>query len=317
MVRDVSALRSLAFGASVLLTMALLLLANLGVWAFAGLLDTAALTRATATAIEDPAVRRYIGSEVGAAVARAVLDQGPLPGSVRRELDVPARPAEGDLARVLAQRIEGLLAGGASGEAVVFASAAFAQLVTTILDGGGPGTPDVVVDLSPIGRLLLDSIDDTGTLAGAVAPGTATIRLLDGSIVDVVVGLVRLLDALRVLLPIGCVVAIALTLALARYRVHALAWIGLGGVVAGTVSLLIASGGPVLVSRSTDMAPDQAAAVTAALDTITSGLVIQSAALAALGLALVVAGIAGGVVVSRDDGSRHDLRHGWDPGGLS
>ena len=130
-------------------------------------------------------------------------------------------------------------------------------------------------------------------------------------------GLARLLDALRVLLPIGCAVAIALTLALARYRVHALAWVGLGGVVAGTVSLLVASGGPVLVSRSTDMAHDQAAAVTAALDTITAGLVIQSAALAALGLALVVAGIAGGVVVSRDDGSRHDLRHGWDPGGLS
>ena len=138
------------------------------------------------------------------------------------------------------------------------------------------------------------AVDETGTLAGAVEPGTATIRLLDGSIVDVVVGLVRLLDALRLLLPIGCAVAIALTLALARYRVHALAWVGLCGVVAGTVSLLVASGGPVLVSRSTDMAPDQAAAVTAALDTITAGLVIQSAALAGLGLALVVAGIAGG-----------------------
>ena len=127
----------------------------------------------------------------------------------------------------------------------------------------------------------------------------------------------RLLDALRVLLPIGCAVSIALTLALARYRVHALAWVGLGAVVAGTVSLLVASGGPVLVVRSTAMAPDQAAAVTAALDTITAGLVVQSAALAGLGLALVVAGIAGGVVVSRDDGARRDLRHGWDPGGLS
>jgi hypothetical protein len=116
---------------------------------------------------------------------------------------------------------------------------------------------------------------------------------------------------------LACGVAIAATLVLARYRVHALAWVGLGALVAGTVSLLVASGGPVLISRSGEMAVDQALAVTAALDTVTADLVIQSAALAALGLALVVAGIAGGVVVSRDDSSRRDLRHGWDAGGLS
>jgi hypothetical protein len=173
------------------------------------------------------------------------------------------------------------------------------------------------VDLSPIGRLVLDGLDPSGTLAAAIEPRSATIRLLDGDVVGIAVELIRLLDALRVLLPVGCVAAIALTIALARYRVHALAWIGLGGVVAGTVSLLVASGGPVLASRTATMPEDRALAVIAALDAVSSSLVIQSAALAGLGLALVVAGIAGGVVVARDDGSRRDLHHGWDAGGLS
>lgn len=314
----VSTLRSVAFGASVLLTMVLLLLANLGVWAIAGLLDQGALARVTAHAVEDPVVRRYISRQVGTSVAVAILDQGPLPGPVRQALALPARPTEARLGEVLGDRIEGLLADGAEGDAVLFASAAFAQLATAVLEGRiDPASEGLEVDLSPIGRLVLDRIDPTGTLAGVVAPGSASIRLLEGPLVGLLVALVRLLDTLRVLLPIGCVVAIALTLALARYRVHALAWVGLGGVVAGTVSLLIASGGPVLVSRTTAAVSDQTAAITAALDAVTSGLVVQSAALAALGLALVVAGIAGGVVVSRDDSGRRDLRHGWDPGGLS
>jgi hypothetical protein len=321
MVRGVSALRSLAFGASVLLTMALLLLANLGVWAFAGLLDQTALQRATATAIEQPAVRQYIGRQVGAAIAGPLRDRGSLPARVREALSLEeARPSESELAEALGRRIDALLAGGADHPAVILATGAFAQLVSTLLDGDASAAAireGLEVDLSPIGRLVLEVVDETGSLADTVAPGSATIRLLDGDVVGVLVDLVRLLDALRVLMPIACAVAIALTIALARYRVHALAWVGLGGVVAGTVSLLIASGGPVLASRSATMPADRTAAVTAALDSIASGLVIQSAALAALGLALVVAGIAGGVVVSRDEGTRRDLRHGWDPGGLS
>jgi hypothetical protein len=317
MVDPVSALRSLAFGGSVLLTMVLLLFANLGVWVFAGVLDPAALTRATATAIGEPAVSGYVSRQVAVPVARIVLDQGPLPGPVRSALSLSARPSQTDVANKLAERIDGLLADGADSPAAVLASGAFAQLVRAALDDPDLVRDGLVVDLSSVGRLVLERIDESGSLAGAVEPGSATMRLIDGDVADTLLGLVRLLDALRILLPLGCAVAIALTIALARYRVHALAWIGLGGVVAGTVSLLIASGGPVLASTSVDMPSDRAGAVVAALDTLTASLVIQSAALAGLGLALVVAGIAGGVVVARDDSGRRDLRHGWDPGGLS
>jgi hypothetical protein len=314
------ALRSLAFGASVLLTMLLLLVANLGVWAFSGLLDASALRRAASTALEDPAVRGYVSRQVGAQVASVVLDAGALPPSLRRVLDLPARPDATRLTDALTERIDGLLSGGGSAPATTLAAAALAQVVESVLEGDADPalTRDgLSVDLTPIGRLVLDSLDPGGDLAGALAPGTATIKLLDGDVVDILVNAIRVLDALRWMLPLACAVAIAVTLVLARYRVHALAWIGLCGVVAGTVSLLIASGGPVFVARTTDMEPERAAAVTVALDTATSGLVTQSAVLAGLGLALVVAGIAGGVVVSHDGRGRHDLRHGWHPGRLS
>jgi hypothetical protein len=57
-------------------------------------------------------------------------------------------------------------------------------------------------------------------------------------------------------------------------------------------------------------------AMSAALEELTSGLVTQSAVLAGLGLALVVAGIAGGIVVSRGQPGP-DARYGWDAGRLS
>jgi len=91
---------------------------------------------------------------------------------------------------------------------------------------------------------------------------------------------------------------------------------GLGGVVAGTLSLLAASGVPVFASRLVATDPGQSAAITEALDGVTASLVTQSAVLAGLGLALVVAGIAGGVVVAHGD-MGHGARHGWDAGGLS
>jgi hypothetical protein len=314
-------LRSVVFGASVGLTMVLLLVANLGVWAFSGLLDPPALARSAVTALDDPAVRRYVSAQVGAQIASALIDAGPLPVGLRRVLGRPARPDEARLAEDLTTRIDGLLAGGAATGATVLAADAVAQVVAAALEDderrADLARDGLVLDLTPLGRLLLQRLDPGGTLDEILVPGTVTIRLLDGEVVSAVVTVVRLLDTVRWLLFVACALAIAMTLVLARYRVHALAWVGLGGVVAGTVSLLIASGGPVLVTRMVSMQPERAAAVTVALDAVTSSLVTQSAVLAGLGLALVVAGIAGGVVVSQDDARRRGLRHGWDAGRLS
>jgi hypothetical protein len=290
------------------------------VWAFSGLLDPAALSRAASTALEDPTLRRYVSAQVGTQLAGAVLDVGALPQALRSVLDLPARPSESRLADRLTERIDGLLAGGAAGPATQVAATARVAIGERALEGDADQVAPrdgLTVDLTALGRLVLETLDPGGRLAGAIPPGSATIKLLDAAVVDLLVPALRLLDALRWMLPLACAVTIAATLVLARFRVHALAWIGLCAVVAGTISLLLASGGPVFVARTSDMEPDRAAAVTVALDTVTSGLVIQSAVLAGLGLALVVAGIAGGVVVSQDGRDRQDLRHGWHPGRLS
>lgn len=316
------AFRSLAFGIAVLSTMLLLLAANIGVWAFSRVLDPPTLARSVAGILEEPAVRTYLSGTVADGVASAVLDQGPLPGPVRRVLDLPARPSHDALSAELARRIDGLLGGDSSDAAVALAATAFSQLVTRALDGSAGTDEDLVreglkVDLTPIGRLVLDRIDPTGTLGGGIPQGSASIRLLDGGVMALLLPVVRLMDAVRWLLPIACGIAILLELLLARYRVHALAWVGLGCVLAGTVSLLVASGLPVLVGRSATGDPARANAITTALDGVTSSLVTQSAVLAGLGLALVVVGIAGGVVVSRGDTGGRDPRHGWDAGRLS
>jgi hypothetical protein len=322
MVRHVRALRSLAFGLAVLLTMLLLLVTNLGMWAFSGLLEPTALARSMATVLEDPTLRDRVSRAAGASLADALLDLGPLPSPVRRVLDLPARPTEDAVAAALAERIDGLLADGATGDAVVLAGVALSGLVTEILDGTDARGVDVtqegfVVDLTPVGRTVLDLIDPSGRLGGALPAGAVRIRLVDASVMVAIVPLLRLLDALRAMLPVACAVGVAATLVLARFRVHALAWVGLCAVVAGTVSLLVASGAPVLIPRAAALDPGAATALTTVLDGVTAALVTQSAVLAGLGLALVVAGIAGGVVVSRGDAPDRDPRHGWDAGRLS
>lgn len=316
-----SALRSLAFGIAVLATMLTLLVGNVGIWALSTLLDPSALTRTVTTALRDPVVRGYVSGRVGTQVANAVMDIGPLPAPVRRVLGLPARPSEARVAAALTQRIDELLANEATGETLVLAADAFEQLLVDVLEDAGatdPGWPErgLVVDLTPVGRLVLDRLDPSGGLGGALPVGSVTIQLVSGEVLATLVSLARLFDTLRWLLPLACVVAVVATLVLARYRVHALAWVGLSGVVAGTLSLLAASGVPVLAARLSTAEAGQGSAITAALDSVTASLVIQSAVLAGLGLALVVAGIAGGVVVAHGDAG-HGARHGWDAGGLS
>lgn len=297
-----------------------LLVANIGMWAFSGLLDTPAVARSMSSALGDPILRDRVSRQLADGVAEAVVEMGPLPGPVRRVLDLPANPSPDALAKALTGRIDGLLADSATGAGVGLATAAVSQVIRALLEdelAGAEATRDgLVVDLTPVGRLVLDRIDPSGGLAGALPSGAGSIRLLDAGIMTLVLPALRLVDALRWLLPVACVLGVALILVLARYRVHALAWVGLCCVVAGTTSLLVASGSPVLVPRAVGMEGAQATALTSVLDGATSGLVTQSAALAGLGLALVVAGIAGGVVVSHGEAGR-DPRHDWDAGRLS
>lgn len=318
----VRALRSSAFGIAVLLTMLLLLGTNIGMWLSSSLLDPPVVGRAVAAAMADPTLRDRVSRQLGEGVAAAVLDQGPLSQPVRRVLDLPARPTLDELAGALTERIDGLFAAGSGGTTMIFASSAFARVIDDLRADGSDARGDashegLVVDLTPVARLVLDRIDPSGELGGAIAPDAGQVRLLDEGMASLLVTPVRILDAVSGLLPIVCLMVLVMVLVLARYRVHALAWVGLCGVVAGTSALLVASGAPVLIPRIVGMGDPGALALTEALDGVTADLVTQSAVLAGLGLALVVAGIAGGVVVSRGGDAGRDARHEWDLGRLS
>ena len=314
-------MRSLAFGAAVVLAMVLLLAGNIGMWAFSSLLDAPSLTRTAAQALQRPEVRARIAERIAAQLAPAMIAAEPLPPNVRRILDVPARPSQDRLEDALRRQVDTALADPATGEVVVLAAGAIAQGVVSLLEDRS--TPIVqltadglVADLGPMTSFVLDRLDPTGALERALPGDIGRLRLVDADVAREVVPVVRLLDTLRWVLPAACVVVILLLLALARYRVHSLAWLGLAAVVAGTASLLAATGAPIMLPRMLDTDRPSTLALAGALEELTAGLVTQSAVLAGLGLALVVAGIAGGIVVSRGEPGP-DARYGWDTGRLS
>jgi hypothetical protein len=316
----VSTLRSLAFGAAVVLATTFLLLGNVSVWAFSSVLDPPALSRVAIASLRRPEVRRHVSTQLAAQLAPAVLALGPLPPDLRRVLDLPARPSEERLGAVLQRQVDAALADPASDTALRVAATAVGDAVTDLLDrspgASGDGADALLVDLRDLVRLVLERSDPSGTLARALPPDVGTLRLVDDELVRTVAPVARLVDSLRWALPVVCAVVILALLVLARYRVHALAWVGLAAVIAGTLSLLAASGVPVLMPRLLGADEASTVAVTAALDGITASLVTQSAVLAGLGLALVVVGIAGGIVVSQEDRGA-DGYHGWDSGRLS
>jgi hypothetical protein len=300
-----SALRSLAFGTTVILAMALLLATNLPMWAFSSLLEPSALATTATRALQRPEVRARVADGIAQQLAPAMLAAGPLPADARGALDLTAdRPTQGALEDAVRRHVGGLLADPVTDDALALVSTAIAASVIDLLEARSTPidqlTADgLVVDLRPFTTFLLESLDPAGELSAAVDAEVGRVRLVDPDLLGEVMPSVRLLDGIRWALPAACAVVIVLLLLLARYRVHALAWVGLACVVAGTASLVAATGAPVVLPPALGTDPPSTLALTGALEEVTSGLVTQSAVLAGLGLALVIAGIAGGIVVSQ------------------
>jgi len=200
-VRGVSALRSLAFGVAVLVTMLVLLASNVGIWALSTLLEPRAMARTVTAALQDQTVRRYLGGRVGAEVAEVVLELGPLPGPVRRDLGLGTRPSEAQVADALGERVDGLLANESSMGAPVLVADAFERLLGEVLREPGADDPDwrahgLVVDLSRLGAGARPARSH-GRPGRRVAVGSVTLQLLSGEVMTAMVSVVRLLDALR------------------------------------------------------------------------------------------------------------------------
>ena len=130
-------------------------------------------------------------------------------------------------------------------------------------------------------------------------PGQGSLTLIAVDRLQPLAWAVQLLETIRWLLPTLAVTTAVLVLALARSRLHAVAWLGLVLVLVGTLCLLAASSAPILAGRLLGSRPDTQASAEATIDGLTAGLLTQSAVLAGLGLAMLVVGITAGIVTGR------------------
>ena len=118
--------------------------------------------------------------------------------------------------------------------------------------------------------------DEQGFLGQQVPAGLGSLTLVPPAQLAALANGLRLLDALRWLLPALCLAAAFLVLLLARARLHAIAWLGLCLVLVGAVCMLAASGAPLIAGRLLGSHPDARASMEAALDDLTTTLMTQS-----------------------------------------
>ena len=175
-------------------------------------------------------------------------------------------------------------------------------LIATAGDGGPAQDGAITLDLDAVIAAADRRLGGTGGaafLGAEVPPGQGSLTLIAVDRLQPLTWAVQLLEAIRWLLPTLAVATAVLVLALARSRLHAVAWLGLVLVLVGTLCLLAASSAPILAGRLLGSRPDTQASAEATIDGLTAGLLTQSAVLAGLGLAMLVVGITAGIVTGR------------------
>ncbi len=294
-------LRSLAFGVAVLVVTVLLLVANIGVWAMAGLQDAPTFARLGSTALERPEVRGLIARRVAERLAPLVVAAGPLDPAVRRALGVPARPTVAEMEGAMRRQLDAFLDEPGAVAALGIALAGLHDEVASWMAAGLLDRP-LALDIGSVVGAYVQRLDATGTLVDRLPADVGRLALVDPAATSVLGTVIGPLGVLRWLLPMAIVVAVVSLLVLARFRAHALSWVGLSCVVVGTTSLLLASGAPLVAPRLVGADNTTGVALTGALEVLTAGLITQSAVIAVVGLAMVVAGIAAAsVTADRDD----------------
>ena len=235
-----------------------------------------------------------------------VTRSGAVPGPVRDALDLSAG-ATRDQARTAITRVVATVL--ADPDTVAIELDALAGLHRSVLaliasTGGGSPAADgaITLDLGGVIEAADRRLGGSGEaefLGVSLPPGLGTLTLVAVDRLQPLAWAVRLLETMRWLLPTLAVTTAVLVLALARSRLHAVAWLGLVLVLVGTLCLLAASSAPIVASRLLGSGADTRASAEATIDGLTAGLLTQSAVLAGLGLAMLVVGITAGIVTGR------------------
>ncbi len=315
MVASMGMIRSLLLAVSLVGFLLLSLAANGGLWALSTFLDSDAFAATTARIIEQPQVRRLLAERLAERLTDLVVPpSGRVPVLVRRSLGLDAGVTPAEVESGLADAIEAQLADPTMVQVQQDALADLHRAVLAVIADpatGATGHAAITLDLGAVVAALAAHLDPGGSgfLGQAVPAGLPTLTLVQADGLDTVARVLQILEALRWLLPALCLMSALLVLILARARLHAIAWLGLCLLVVGAASLLAASAAPVVAARLLGAHADTLSSVEGTLDGLLGQLMTQSAVLAGLGLAMLVAGVTAGIVTGRDAVRRTDDRY--------
>jgi hypothetical protein len=299
-------LRSLLFGIALLLFLVLAAAANVGTWALGTFLDSETFAVTTSRIISQPEVRQLLAERLAERLTDQVVpSSGAVPASARAALHLSAGATPAQARQAVRDVVAAVLS---DPDTIAIEGEALADLHRSVLSligsaGDEPtGAESITLDLSGV----IDAVDrrlggrgDGQFLGVSVPPDLGNLTLVSVERLQPLAWAVQLLETMRWLLPAMAVCAAVLVLALARSRLHAVAWLGLVLVLVGTLCLLAASSAPILASRLFGSAAGTRASAETTIDGLMAGLLTQSAVLAGLGLAMLVVGITAGIVTGR------------------
>jgi hypothetical protein len=306
-------IRSALFALSLLAFMVAAVVANVSVWATLTLFDEGRFTDTVGEALEDPVVVEGVSQRIAVEVTDAIeAHSDTLPTSVAVALRLVAGSPRDAVEQGIAEVVTRVMTSETLAPA---RDAAIGRLHETIL-----GLPEsegalqlegesLVFDITP----LIDQVA-TGlgldTLADFEMPSEiGQVTLIESSRLPLVLDALDQLRRWSLALWVATIALAILTLLLARNRVHALAWLGLGLVISGGLGALLALTVPNLqpsvVTQPTGVELYQG--ITAA---VTQGLLVQSVLLAFLGGLLMLIGL---IVGRRGEPTtaRQEAAPGW------
>ncbi len=308
MVVSMGLIRALLLAVSLVAFLVLSLVANVGLWALSTFLDSDAFAATTARIIEQPQVRSLLAERLAERLTDVLVPpSGRVPVLVRRGLGLTAGASTTDVEEALARAIDAQLADPTMVTVQQDALADLHRAVLAIIADpatGATGHAAITLDLGAVVEALAARLDPGGGgfLGQTLPAGLPTLTLVEADGLASVARVLQILEALRWLLPALCVLSALLVLSLARARLHAVAWLGLCLLLVGAACMLATSAAPLVAGRLLGAHPDTLSSVESTLDGLTGELLTQSAVLAGLGLAMLVAGVSAGIVTGRGAG---------------
>lgn len=283
--------RTLLATALLLVLLPVLIVANASTWATQTVLDGRTFTATVGRSLDAPAVERAMADAIAAAATARIMALDP---EVRRIGAVQlGLPADVDAAGVRAWIDDRLVPVLRAPEVAAVRDRLVLALHQALLDtAGGDGAVrirggEVVVDAGPVYDAVVARLAPGAADVIAAAPGEGVFVLARADEFAATQRTLRVLEAVRVIVPLLVAAIVVLIVILAHQRVRALGGVGVALIVAGLVSLATAWIGGGVVGAIPEQAQGRAVA-TEVYDAFAVRLVQQSMLLVLVGLVLAV-----------------------------